>query len=355
MEENYEMKINALPSKTWHWLHLNDTTIQWKPAPAPCQVLTEGGKPFEVSEEEKQAVETGAGKEADVLFTDPDVSGYGIQADETNKGETVRMTISSREAEGSAGMLFVKAEKESELTLIQTFPEGNLPADRLAFRTQIRAKAGSKIRLVQIFMQGEQTELLNDIGCTCEEGAKFELLQMVIGRGNLYNGIRTDLNGAASDVQIAIGYLGQKKQILDINLIVNHFGKKTNSLIQVDGTLKDSAQKIFRGSIDFKNGSSESKGAETENVLLLGDDVVNKTIPLILCAEEDVEGSHGATIGELDEDTLFYFAARGIGAETAEDIMAKGKMEVLYRQIRDEETETLVEKQLAEVMAYDRA
>lgn len=230
MEENYEMKINALPSKTWHWLHLNDTTIQWKPAPAPCQVLTEGGKPIEVSEEEKQAVETGAGKEADVLFTDPDVSGYGIQADETNKGETVRMTIGSREAEGSAGMLFVKAEKESELTLIQTFPEGNLPADRLAFRTQIRAKAGSKIRLVQIFMQGEQTELLNDIGCTCEEGAKFELLQMVIGRGNLYNGIRTDLNGAASDVQIAIGYLGQKKQILDINLIVNHFGKKTNSL-----------------------------------------------------------------------------------------------------------------------------
>ena len=88
---------------------------------------------------------------------------------------------------------------------------------------------------------------------------------------------------------------------------------------------------------------------------MLGDDVVNKTIPLILCAEEDVEGSHGATIGELDEDTLFYFAARGIGAETAEDIMAKGKMEVLYRQIRDEETETLVEKQLAEVMAYDRA
>ena len=116
MEENYEMKINALPSKTWHWLHLNDTTIQWKPAPAPCQVLTEGGNPIEVSEEEKQAVETGAGKEADVLFTDPDVSGYGIQADETNKGETVRMTIGSREAEGSAGMLFVKAEKESELT-----------------------------------------------------------------------------------------------------------------------------------------------------------------------------------------------------------------------------------------------
>lgn len=74
--------------------------------------------------------------------------------------------------------------------------------------------------------------------------------------------------------------------MIDINLVVNHIGKKTNCNIQVDGTLKDAAEKIFRGSIDFKTGSSDSKGAETENVLLLGDDVVNKTIPLILCAEE---------------------------------------------------------------------
>lgn len=42
---------------------------------------------------------------------------------------------------------------------------------------------------------------------------------------------------------------------------------------------------------------------------MLGDDVVNKTVPLILCAEENVEGTHGATIGELDADTMFYLRA----------------------------------------------
>ena len=166
--------------------------------------------------------------------------------------------------------------------------------------------------------------------------------------------MRTELIGKRASTNMDIGYLGQKKQVIDINLVVNHIGKKTNCNIQVDGTLKDAAEKIFRGSIDFKTGSSDSKGAETENVLLLGDDVVNKTIPLILCAEENVEGSHGATIGELDVDTLFYFASRGIDMETAEDMMTKGKMEVLYRKIQDENTEKLVEKQLAEVMEYDR-
>ncbi len=45
--------------------------------------------------------------------------------------------------------------------------------------------------------------------------------------------------------------------------------------------------------------------------LLLGEDVVNRTIPLILCAEEDVEGNHGASIGQLDEDILFYMNSEG--------------------------------------------
>ena len=203
-------------------------------------------------------------------------------------------------------------------------------------------------------MQDENTTILNDVGSECAENGQFDVLQIFIGKGNLYNGVRTELIGKHASTNMDIGYLGQKKQIIDINLVVNHIGKKTNCSIQVDGTLKDAAEKIFRGSIDFKTGSSDSKGAETENVLLLGDDVVNKTIPLILCAEENVEGSHGATIGELDEDTLFYFASRGIDMETAEDMMTKGKMEVLYRKIQDENTEKLVEKQLAEVMEYDR-
>ena len=140
------------------------------------------------------------------------------------------------------------------------------------------------------------------------------------------------------------------KNMYDYNF---YTGKTQYTDIQVDGTLKDAAKKVFRGSIDFKRGSSGSKGAETENVLLLGDDVENKTIPLILCAEEDVDGSHGATIGELDEETLFYFAARGIDQETAEDIMTKAKLEVLYQHIQDEETERIVADQLTKVMSND--
>ena len=100
--------------------------------------------------------------------------------------------------------------------------------------------------------------------------------------------------------------------------------------------MMDCAKKVFRGTIDFKNGSSDSVGSENETVLMLGEDVVNKTVPLILCAEENVEGTHGATIGELDDATLFYFESRGISKERAEAIMARAAIERLMRVSGDE-------------------
>ena len=94
-----------------------------------------------------------------------------------------------------------------------------------------------------------------------------------------------------------------------------------------------------------------STGDELETVLMLGDDVENKTIPLILCAEEDVAGNHGATIGELDEETLFYFESRGIKKEVAEDICARASIEKLLREVEDPKIKELALAELDQMSA----
>ena len=358
-----EFKINPLPSITWNWLRLNDVNIKWNMDIEPCNIEIKESENTEAQADDIWSnIKTGAGETADVIFAGENgkanivalnsENADNTEAADSNSGvceKVVHVDITSNKV-SSAGVLKIHGKENSSVSVIETFGKGGNGS--IAFRTLVQAEKNSRVRLVQIFLE-DQT-LLNDVGCVCEENADFEVLQIFAGKGNLYNGIRTDLKGDKAHTEKSIGYLGQNKQVVDINLVVNHLGKKTGSEIQVDGTLKDEAEKTFRGTIDFKNGSSQSVGAETENVLLLGDNVVNKTIPVILCAEEDVEGSHGATIGELDEETMFYFASRGIDQELAEDIMTKGKMEVLYRKINDEVTEKLVEEQLAEVMGYDR-
>ncbi len=109
-------------------------------------------------------------------------------------------------------------------------------------------------------------------------------------------------------------------------------------------------KRVFRGTIDFKTGSAGSVGSEKETVLMLGDDVVNKTVPLILCAEENVVGNHGATIGELDEDTLFYFESRGISRAQAENILAAPPIERLARTVEDEAAQAAILSELEEVL-----
>ena len=108
------------------------------------------------------------------------------------------------------------------------------------------------------------------------------------------------------------------------------------------------AKKLLRGTIDFVHGCVGAKGDEKEDVLLVGDNMVNQTIPLILCAEEDVEGNHGASIGKLDENMLFYAATRGIPPEEAQRLLTLAKIEAINSQIPSEEVRGAVDTYLKE-------
>ena len=121
-----------------------------------------------------------------------------------------------------------------------------------------------------------------------------------------------------------------------MNYVARHTGKRTVSNMETNGILEDSACKLFRGSIDFKPGCSGAKGDEKETVLLLGDNVVNQTIPLILCSEEDVEGNHGASIGNLDEKTMFYLKSRGFSEKAAQNMVARARIDSICEKIADE-------------------
>ena len=108
---------------------------------------------------------------------------------------------------------------------------------------------------------------------------------------------------------------------------VLHKGEQTNTKMIAKGVVSDSAKKTYRGTINFKNGCHGAIGDEQEETLLLSPTVINKSIPIILCDEENVSGTHGATLGKLGADELFYFKSRGISEHQAEKIMSVAKIQ----------------------------
>ncbi len=325
------MRINRLPAITWNRMDINDISVNLpKLSGAELAIDTDN---LELAAA-PLAVNTGAGESADGIFAGLPVYSVNLKA-----GETLETLVEWKTTGTQGAVLNVNAGEGSTVTLYTHLKSAD--ENTTGLRLLLNLEKNAKIRLVELLEPGKNGVLLHDLGGNVGENAEIEVLHLYLGSGVIYSGCRMDLVGEKANVTYQAGYLGKGSQKLDVNLIANHIGKNTTCNLRADGTLKDQAEKTFRGTIDFKKGCKGSVGAEQENVLLLGEKIVNKTIPLILCAEEDVQGDHGATIGELDEDTLFYFAARGIDSVTAENILTREK---LYRLAEAMGREDMVER-----------
>ena len=219
----------------------------------------------------------------------------------------------------------------------------NLNAERATVRTAVHAGRGEQIKIVQIVTGGE---IVSDLQADLADRAELELVQIYLNTADAVSGAEIRMNGRKAVFTSHIGYSLANDDALDLNLNIVQNGKKTESDTTVRGVLRGHAKKIFRGTIDFRNGASGAAGTEQENVLLLDETVVNKTVPVILCAEEDVAGSHGATIGQIDPKQVFYMQARGIPEAQIYEYLAQSQLGSIVRQIGDAETEAAVNRLL---------
>ena len=131
-------------------------------------------------------------------------------------------------------------------------------------------------------------------------------------------------------------YIGNEKQIFDFNYIGELYGEKSNIDIEVQGALKDSASKRFKGTIDFKKGCKKAKGNENESCMLLSDKAKSLALPMLLCSEEDVEGNHSSSSGKVGEKELFYIMTRGFDKTQAEKLLVRARFNSIISEIADE-------------------
>jgi Fe-S cluster assembly scaffold protein SufB len=366
---NTEMtRINPLAAPTWHRLKVNDTPVRLAdPADvlrASCRIEGNAGEGYWTGE--LSGIRTGAGEAFTNWIRNTGIEAVRIRTDENSA--PVRMHIAPAETAHTAVLpVEICAEDGRQLTVIMDFtddsandtvndfvnPSGDDVREAfregteggkngiLAVQTRIKAGNGASVKLVQLQLTKQAGQVFTDIGVEAGENAHVQIVQLFAGGADVYAGSEVTLKGDGSSSQVFIGYQGAGKGKLDFNYNSVHIGKNTDSSMTVNGVLRDSAEKTFRGTIDFKTGSSGAVGAETEDVLLLGETVVNKTVPLILCAEEDVKGSHGASIGQLYEEMLFYLGSRGISEQKAVDLMAGSRISRIVREIGDETAEKM--------------
>lgn len=280
MEKNI---VNKIPALTWNWLKMNYGTA-------------------ELPSEIKNAAPAAGSDDSNLHF---EISGGASSFENkivTKDGEekVVFMDYTSKDAAGENAFFSVK--------------------------TDVELAENSKLHLVKIQLLGKNTTHIDKTNVKLAENSTFRFTQVELGGNKVFAEMNAELTGNRSSIKTDTAYSTKETQDFDINYVATHTGKETECEMNVKGVMDGDSRKVYRGTIDFKNGCSGAKGNEMEETLLLSPTVVNKSIPIILCDEEDVEGEHGATIGRLSAEELFYMQSRGISESEAKIMMSKARV-----------------------------
>jgi Fe-S cluster assembly protein SufD len=131
------------------------------------------------------------------------------------------------------------------------------------------------------------------------------------------NNIRTALAGEGVECILNGLYLTRGDQLADHHMVVEHAQPHCNSHEYYNGILDGSSKGVFHGRILVRPAAQKTDAKQTNRNLLLSEDATVDTKPQLEIYADDVKCTHGATVGQLNEEAIFYLRARGVGAETA--------------------------------------
>ena len=170
------------------------------------------------------------------------------------------------------------------------------------------------------------------------------------GNIRLYN-MYSDLVEQKAINKLNTIYIGKEGNIIDINYYLNNNSKETTNTMQVEGILDDKSKKNFRGIIDFHKGCTSSIGEENENCILLSDEARSRSLPEMLCGEEDVIGTHGVSSGKVSEEKLFYLMSRGYNKKEAEKLIVMANFTKILNDIKFEEFSKFIKSNIEELLS----
>ncbi|MEA2339689.1 MAG: Fe-S cluster assembly protein SufD, partial [Thermoanaerobaculia bacterium] len=141
------------------------------------------------------------------------------------------------------------------------------------------------------------------------------------GGGLVRNEINAALTGEGASLSMEGLFVLSGKQHVDNHTVIDHVAPHCDSVELFKGILDENARGIFDGRIIVEPDAVKTNSRQTNKNLLLSETAVIDSKPSLEIHNDDVKCNHGSTIGQLDEEALFYLRARGIGAEEARNLL----------------------------------
>ncbi len=215
----------------------------------------------------------------------------------------------------------IVAGKHSKASIIETY--AGIENNRYLTNTVTEAFIDENANIEHYKIQEESSDAYHISTTQVQQEANSNFVSNAVTFGGLIvrNNPRAVLDAEGVESTLNGLYLGTGKQLIDNHTTIDHAKPHCNSHELYKGVLDGNARGVFNGKIFVRLDAQKTDAKQTNQALLLSDDASIDTKPQLEIFADDVKCTHGATVGQLDYDALFYLQTRGIEREMARNIL----------------------------------
>lgn len=238
----------------------------------------------------------------------------------------------------------IEAGERSEAVFAEMWQSENDSLLVFNMVTELEVKPSARIKWISFENLSRQITLVNQTRAEVREKAVFQHVVLSMGQGFVRNNLEIRIHGEAGDAHMYGLSLGNHKQHADHHTFVNHKAENTTSNQLYKGIYAGKSIGVFNGKIFVDQAAQKTNAYQSSKNILLSADAKVFAKPQLEIFADDVKCSHGATIGQLDEEPVFYLRSRGLDEATAKHLLIQAFASEILMQIPDGELKTLVEE-----------
>ena len=215
----------------------------------------------------------------------------------------------------------IRAGRNSRLTVVESFVSAGDASYLTNAVTEVVLEPNAHVEHVKIQDENRAAWHVAAVACVQAKDARFHSHNVSLGARLARNDIGSRLGGEGAECHLYGLYLADGEQHVDNHTSLEHAAAHCPSWEMYKGVLAGGARAVFNGRIVVRPGAQKTDAKQSNKNLLLSDGALVHTRPQLEIYANDVKCTHGATIGRLDETSLFYLRTRGIGRDDARDML----------------------------------
>jgi Fe-S cluster assembly protein SufD len=243
----------------------------------------------------------------------------------------------------------------SQARIVETYVGAGSPMYLANAVTEVFVGESAVVDHYKVQQESEAASHIGSMHIHAGRSANFSSHSFSLGGKFVRNDALATLDGEGAEVTLNGLYLADGDRLVDNHTLIDHAKAHCPSHEIYKGILGGRARAVFNGKIIVRQDAQKTNAKQTNRALLLSDDALINTKPQLEIFADDVKCTHGAAIGQLDDDAIFYLRARGLTYFEARDMLIHAFAGEILDRVKIEPLKQALEAELFAQLARDLA